>query len=174
MVLLVPPLRLRGRMGVFRRREGYLLAAQHLGLSLRAASLRSVISSRGASPAGLRGHGPALPSSICTSAFLSVPTRVRYVFWGSRTDVLAVLQCFYSLPSKYAFVFFCVFLQRFRGVPGRTDVLSRSAIAYFLSFSRVKVFSILRYREADRILRVFAAGGTKCLMTSFKGVVQLW
>ena len=49
-----------------------------------------------------------------------------------------------------------------------------SAIKYLFTLSILKVFSIPRYLDTDRILRVLAACGTKCFMMDFEGVVQLW
>ena len=106
-----------GRLGVFRRREGHLLAA-HLGPSLRPRlvlrfpSFRVVSSFRGSPPVGPPLEWSTLPSSLGMCSFLRTSIRDEYIFWGRRT-------CFPSavvLAYSHRFQFPLILVYGFRGV----------------------------------------------------------
>ena len=109
----------------------------------------------------------------CPSSFLSMPTRVVGTSSGAVGRMCRLCCSFSSAIVQATPSLLCVStaVPRCTGADGWAFP---SAIAFSFTFSRVKIFSILRYWETDRILRVLAAGGTKCLTTGCKGVVQFW
>ena len=140
---LCPPLRLRGRTGVFHRREGYLLAAQPWALPSSASSRSAffpkrcfvgklfcgVSSCRGAPPADPSSLGSAIPSSpsICASSPSSI--RGGNLSRSSRTCFPTAADERYGNRLSYVFAPSDLFrgLAVFRGgrtcFPGRDCVL---------------------------------------------------
>ena len=120
------PLRLRGRLGVFRRREGFLLAA-HLGPSLRPrVVLRSSLFTRrfliprcvAGGPSSRVVHSPFVSVYV---VFLSVPY-ARHGLLPGQTDVFPVCGRLQLWQSHGVFHHYCGCLPRGRRAPGRSDV----------------------------------------------------
>ena len=132
LLALGTPLRPRGRIGVFRRRE--VLLASPSRASPSSASSRSAFLTYEAFPHAeerrlrIRAScGSALPSSGPTSSFLSSSMRMQYLFGGGRT-------CFPDRDCRRLPESHCVFHRSFSLVlpslflPGRPDVFSWSRL----------------------------------------------
>ena len=120
------PLRLRVRLGVFRRREGFLLAA-HLGPSLlpRVVLRPSFFTRRYLTPRCVAG-GPSSrvvhsPFVFVYVVFLSFPY-ARDGFLLGQTDVFPVCGRLHLWLSQCVFLPFCGSLPRGHRVRGRSDV----------------------------------------------------
>ena len=92
---LCPPLRLRGRIGVFRRRQGpssLPVPGQSLlaRLAVRGYLLRGDTSCRGSPPADRLSAGSTLPSSLSISSFSCSPIRATT---GVKTTTLMNCSC---------------------------------------------------------------------------------
>ena len=121
-----PPLRSRDRFGVFRRREGVLLAAHFCASPSGPSSslwsfLRGVTSFRSSPPAFPFIRGIAFPSSGRTCSLLCSPIRVCYLFRGRRTcfPVFGFLRLRFFL---LLLGFFWRSVLRSRSLPGRPEV----------------------------------------------------
>ena len=131
--IVCTPLRLRGRIGVFRRREGCLLAGPSRtpllpALAVWHSLIRGVSSRRGAPPADPRSSGSAFPSPASTSSFLCSSTRAMYMHRGGR-------MCFPvrdngGLHASHRVCHrSCPFDPRALRLLGRPDVFSRSRLS---------------------------------------------
>ena len=132
------PLRLRGRAGVFRRREGHLLAA-HLGPSLRRRLvLRFASFTRRFLIPRFAACGPS--SGVVRSPFFTA-----YLFLVAL--VLPVCGLLLLWPSYSACPHSCVRVPRSPCVPGRSDVFpDRGRVHGEVHFSVFHPFSCLRVR----------------------------
>ena len=165
-----PPLRLWGRTGVLRRREGYFLACfpRHpllLWQVVLCLCLRGASSCRGALPAGPASCGSAFPSfSSSRSCFFFFHSRGGgYVFLGSRTSFQAAVVERSVYRFSYAFALpygYCVY-EHFRG--GRTCSPDWGLCTSSLSASAkaAHVLSFL-WHESQGVFPLFVSCNQSC------------
>ena len=169
---LCPQLRLRGRTGVFRRREVYLLATL-LWVSPSASSSRMATctkrsSCRGAPLADPAPKGSAFPSSSSICSFFPSPMRGGYFFWGTRTCFPAAAKEHYCCRTSYviASVYFFRQVDVYRS--GRTCFPGRDCVRCHSRLWQGVQYAHCLFHGSHNVL-CCASGNVLCPFFSLRG-----